>query len=268
MLSLRFKEEYFVMYQKGLTKCTANELIQSHFLDCFLGVLYIKKSYHPLFCVCLKNFRTNFTDFHIPGLKGASLFWTWSFFSFSMQVLFRTNSCAEFAWFLIANFFVDSHFLFVMAVSSHCDRLSLRGLFSNFQRYLRKILSRWHLFFFLLFAFLHQSASHNFSLSIELTSKRLIYYNTVVYRLYLAQFVQRQTYNLLHSNLEHFLRTNSPTYEFTYKLDRSTYKFTYLRTWWLFLRIHLLFHAIWCIPIWTTSYLQIPFLTSHLQIHL
>ncbi len=103
-----------------------------------------------------------------------------------------------------------------MAVSSHCDRLSLRVLFSNFQRYLRKILSRWHHFSFLLFVFLHQSASHNFSLSIELTSKRLIYYNTVVYRLYLAQFVQRQTYDLLHSNSDHFLRTNLPTYKFTY----------------------------------------------------
>ncbi len=142
-----------------------------------------------------------------------------------------------------------------MAVSSHCDRLSLWVLFSNFQRYLRKILSRWHHFSFLLFGFLHQSTSHNFSLSIELTCKRLIYYNTVIYRLYLAQFVQRHTYNLLHSNSDHFLRTNSPTYKFTYKLDRSTYKFTYLQTWPLFLRIHLLFHTIWCIPIWTTSYL-------------
>jgi hypothetical protein len=103
-----------------------------------------------------------------------------------------------------------------MAVSSHCDSLSLRVLFSNFQCYLWKIQSRWHHCSFLLFIFLHQSASHNFSLSIELTSKRLIYYNTVVYRLYLAQFVQCRTYNLLHSNSNHFLRTNSPTYEFTY----------------------------------------------------
>jgi hypothetical protein len=151
-----------------------------------------------------------------------------------------------------------------MAVSSHCDRLSLRVLFSNFQCYLRKILSRWHHFSFLMFGFLHQSASHNFSLPIELTSKRLIYYNTVVYRLYLAQFVQRRTYDLLHSNSDHFLRMNSPTYKFTYKLDRSTYEFTYLRTWPLFLQINLLFHTIWCIPIWTTSYLRIPFLISHL----
>jgi hypothetical protein len=144
-----------------------------------------------------------------------------------------------------------------MAVSSHCDRLSLRVLFQNFQRYLylRKILSRWHHFFFLLFSFLHRSTSHNFSLSIELTSKRLIYYNTVVYRLYLVQFVQHQTYDLLHSNSDHFLRTNSPTYKFTYKLNRSTYEFTYLRNWTLFLQIQLLFHTIWCIPIWTTSYL-------------
>ncbi len=155
-----------------------------------------------------------------------------------------------------------------MAVSSHSDRLLLRVLFSNFQRYLRKILSRWHHFSFLLFGFLHQSASHNFSLSIELTSKRVIYYNTVVYRLYLAQFVHRQTYNLLHSNSDLFLLTNSTTYKFTYKLDCSTYKFTYLQTWPLFLRIHLLFHMIWCIPIWTMSYLQIPFLISHLRIHL
>jgi hypothetical protein len=153
------------------------------------------------------------------------------------------------------NFFVVSHFIFVMAVSSHCDRLSLRVLFSNFQCHLQKILSRWHHFSFLLFIFLHQFASHNFSLSIELTSKRLIYYNTVVYRLYLAQFVQRQTYDLLHSNLDQILRTNSPTYEFTYKLDCSTYEFTYLRTWPLFLQIHLFFHTIWCILIWTTSYL-------------
>jgi hypothetical protein len=155
-----------------------------------------------------------------------------------------------------------------MAVSSHCDRLSLRVFFSNFQCYLRKILSRWHHFSFLLFDFLHRSTSHNFSLSIELTSKRLIYYNTVVYRLYLAQFVQRQTYDLLHSNSDHFLHTNSPTYEFTYKLDRATYEFTYLRTWPLFLRIHLLFHKIWCILILITSYLQIPFLILHLRIHL
>ncbi len=76
-----------------------------------------------------------------------------------------------------------------MAVISHCDSLLLRVLFSNFQRYLRKILSRWHHYSFLLFGFLHQSPSHNFSLSIELTSNRLIYYNTVVYRLYLAQCV-------------------------------------------------------------------------------
>ncbi len=110
-------------------------------------------------------------------------------------------------------------------------------------------------FFFLAVCFLRRSASHNFSLSIELTSKRLIYYNTVVYRLYLAQFVQCRTYDLLHSNSDHFLRTNSPTYKFTYKLDCSTYKFTYLRTWPLFLQIHLLFNMIWCIPIWTTSYL-------------
>ncbi len=86
-------------------------------------------------------------------------------------------------------FFVVSHFIFVMAVISHCDSLSLRVLFSNFQCYLRKILSRWHHFSFLLFVFLHQSTSYNFSLFIELTSNRLIYYNTVVYRLYLAQFV-------------------------------------------------------------------------------
>ncbi len=103
-----------------------------------------------------------------------------------------------------------------MAFSSHCDSLSLKVLFSNFQRYLRKILSRWHHFSFLLFGFLHRSPFYNFSLSIELTSKRLIYYNTVIYRLYLAQFVQCRTYDLLHSNLDHFLRTNSPTYEFTY----------------------------------------------------
>jgi hypothetical protein len=165
-------------------------------------------------------------------------------------------------------FFVVSHFIFIMAVSSHCDRLSLKVLFSNFQRYMRKILSKWHHFSFLLFVFLHQSTSHIFSLSIELTSKRLIYYNTVVSRLYLAQFVQRQTYDLLHSNSDHFLRTNSPNYKFTYKSDRSTYKFTYLRTWPLFLQIHLLFHTIWCIPIWTTSYLRIPFLILNLLIHL
>ena len=115
---------------------------------------------------------------------------------------------------------------------------------------------------------LHRSASHNFSLSIEFTSNRLIYYKTVVYRLYLAQIVSHLTYDLLHSNLDHFLHTNSPTYKFTYKLDCSTYEFTYLRTWPLFLRIHLLFHTIWCIPIWTTSYLRIPFLISHLRIHL
>ncbi len=84
--------------------------------------LYKKKHTIPFFCVCLKNFRTNYTYSHLPELKGASLFWTWSFFSFSMQALFFTNSCAEFVWFLIANFFVVSHFILVMAVSSHCDR--------------------------------------------------------------------------------------------------------------------------------------------------
>ncbi len=59
----------------------ANEFIQSCFQDYFLGVLYIKKFVpSTFFCVCLKNFRTNCTDSHLPGLKGASLFWTWSFF--------------------------------------------------------------------------------------------------------------------------------------------------------------------------------------------
>ncbi len=119
----------------------------------------IKKNRTIPFFVCLKNFRTNFTDSHQPGLKGASLFWTGVFFSFSMQALFRTKSCAEFVWFSIANFFVVNHFIFVMAVSSHCDRLSLRVLFSNFQRYLWKILSRWHHFSFLLFGFLHRSVA-------------------------------------------------------------------------------------------------------------
>jgi hypothetical protein len=132
---------------------------------------------------------------------------------------------------------VVGHFIFVMAVSSHCDRLSLRVLFSNFQCYLRKILSRWHHFSFLLFGFLHQSASHNFSLSSELTPKRLIYYNTVVYRLYLAQFVQRQTYDLLLPIWAIFyvrihLPTNSPTNWIvphtnspTYGLGRCSYEF-------------------------------------------
>jgi hypothetical protein len=54
--------------KNGLTKCTANEFVQSHFQDCFLGVLYIKKSYHPPFCVCLRNFCTNCTDSHLRGL--------------------------------------------------------------------------------------------------------------------------------------------------------------------------------------------------------
>jgi hypothetical protein len=68
----------------------------------------------------------------------------------------------------------------------------------------------------LLLLVLHQSASHNFSLSIELTSNRLLYYKTVVDRLDLAQFVSRPTYDLLHSNLDHFLHKNSFTYKFTY----------------------------------------------------
>jgi hypothetical protein len=52
----------------GSTKCTANEFIQSHFQDCFLGVLYIKKIVPSTFFVCLKNFRTNCTDSHLWGL--------------------------------------------------------------------------------------------------------------------------------------------------------------------------------------------------------
>ncbi len=57
-----------------------NEFVQSHFQDFFLGDK--KKSYlpSPVFCMCLKNFRTNCTDSHLPGLNGASLFWTSSFF--------------------------------------------------------------------------------------------------------------------------------------------------------------------------------------------
>ena len=37
----------------GFTKCTANEFVQSHFQDCFLGVLYIKKhrTIHLFVCV-------------------------------------------------------------------------------------------------------------------------------------------------------------------------------------------------------------------------
>ncbi len=66
--------------EKGLTKCTANEFVQSRFQDFFLGVLYIKKIVPSPFFVCLKNFRTNFTDSQLPGLKGASLFWTEFFF--------------------------------------------------------------------------------------------------------------------------------------------------------------------------------------------
>jgi hypothetical protein len=55
-------------HKKGLTKCTANEIVQSCFQDCFLGVLYIKKFVPSTFlCVCLKKFRTNFTDSYLRG---------------------------------------------------------------------------------------------------------------------------------------------------------------------------------------------------------
>ncbi len=52
------KKSFFVQicHWRGLTICTANEFVQSHFQDCFLGVLYIKKLYHPPFFVCVWNF--------------------------------------------------------------------------------------------------------------------------------------------------------------------------------------------------------------------
>jgi hypothetical protein len=57
------------LYKKGLTKCTANEFVHSRFQDCFLGVLHIKKIVpSTFFCVCLKLFCTNCTDFHLRGL--------------------------------------------------------------------------------------------------------------------------------------------------------------------------------------------------------
>jgi hypothetical protein len=52
----------------GLTKCTANEFVKSHFQDCFLGVLYIKKIVPSTFFVCLKIFHTNCTDSCLLGL--------------------------------------------------------------------------------------------------------------------------------------------------------------------------------------------------------
>ncbi len=58
-----------------------NEFVQSCFQDCFLSVLYIKKIVpSTLFCVCLKHFRTNFTDSHMPVLRGGFPFLDGVFF--------------------------------------------------------------------------------------------------------------------------------------------------------------------------------------------
>ncbi len=102
---------------------------------------------------------------------------------------------------------------------------------------------------------LNRSASHNFSLSIEFTSYSLIYYRRVVYRLYLAQIVSQRLPTICSFQIIlFFLHTNSSTYEFTYvqigltKLSTLSYDLV--------------------LSIWTTSYLRIPLIVSHLQIHL
>ncbi len=114
----------------------------------FSGCSFYKKirTIH-LFFVCLKKNSYQLYRFPPTWAQGGFPFLDLKFFSFGMQALFHMNSCGEFVRFLIANLFVVSHFIFIMAVSSHCDSLSLRVLFSNFQRYLQKILSRWHHFF-------------------------------------------------------------------------------------------------------------------------
>ncbi len=149
-----------------------------------------------------------------------------------------------------------SHFIFLMVVINPDDCLSKRVLLSNFQCNLWKIHTIADGIICLSCCLvLHRSASHKFLLTTEFTSNSLIYYRTVVYRLYLAWIVSRRTYNLLHSNLYHFLHTNSST----------SYKFTYIQIGLTILSTLLnnLVHTNL-----TISYLQIPLKTSHLRIHL
>jgi hypothetical protein len=82
--------------EKGLTKCTVNEFVQSCFQDSFLGVLYIKKCTIHIFVCLFEIFLYQLYRFPPTWHQGGFPFLDLELFSFSMQALFPTNSFAKF----------------------------------------------------------------------------------------------------------------------------------------------------------------------------
>ncbi len=127
--------------------------------------------------------------------------------------------------------FVVSHLIFLMAVISHCDSLSLRVLFSNFQCLQQKILSRWHHFSFLMFGYFTNPPLIMFHCPLcshPIDSSTTIQLSTDCTLLKLYNIEPKICCILIWTIF--YLQIHLPMNSSIYELDCSTYKFTYLRT--------------------------------------